>query len=80
MALDGLYYPKRAPWVADWLAELLNFPASKHDDQCDAMGLAGQLLDIMVKGRAGQIAAFVKPLDGYKSVRDRIKTVDAMTL
>ena len=48
-----LYYPKRAPWVADWLAELLNFPASKHDDQCDAMGLAGQLLDQMVKGRAG---------------------------
>ena len=44
------------------------------------MGLAGQLLDIMVKGRAGQVAAFIKPLDGYKSVRDRIKTVDAMTL
>jgi predicted phage terminase large subunit-like protein len=80
MALDGLYYPKRAPWVADWLAELLNFPASKHDDQCDAMGLAGQLLDQMVKGRAGTPAVFAKPKDGYSSTRDRIKTVDAMTL
>ena len=50
MALDGLYYPKNAPWVADWLAELLNFPASKHDDQVDAMGLVGQLLDNMVSG------------------------------
>jgi predicted phage terminase large subunit-like protein len=40
MALDGLFYPKNAPWVSDWLAELLNFPASKHDDQVDAMGLA----------------------------------------
>jgi predicted phage terminase large subunit-like protein len=43
-----LFYPKNAPWAADWLAELLNFPASKHDDQVDAMGLGGQLLDIMV--------------------------------
>ena len=66
--------------MADWLAELLNFPASKHDDQCDAMGLAGQLLDQMVKGRAGTPAVFAKPKDGYSSIRDRIKTVDAMTL
>jgi hypothetical protein len=79
MALDRLYYPKRAPWVADWLAELLTFPASKHDDQCDAMGLAGQLLDIMVKGRAGLIASPRLPRDDYKSDR-KIKTVDAMTL
>jgi predicted phage terminase large subunit-like protein len=79
MALDGLYYPKNAPWVADWLAELLNFPASKHDDQCDAMGLAGQLLDIMVKGRAGQPQIFKMPDDGYRRER-KLKTVDAMTL
>jgi hypothetical protein len=34
----------------------------------------------MVKGRAGQVAVFAKPKDGYTSTRDRIKTVDAMTL
>lgn len=78
MALDGLYYPKRAPWVADWLAELLNFPASKHDDQCDAMGLAGQLLDKMVRGRVGTVQAFKLPEDGYRR-RER-DVVDAMTL
>jgi predicted phage terminase large subunit-like protein len=78
MALDGLFYPKRAPWVADWLAELLNFPASKHDDQCDAMGLGGQLLDKMVKGRAGAEPSFKLPDDGYRK-RER-KTVDPMTL
>jgi len=81
MALDGLYYPKRAPWVADWTAELLNFPASKHDDQVDAMGLAGQLLDIMVKGRAGVVPKPVLPRDGYVSdINRKRKTMDAMTL
>jgi len=79
MALDGLYYPKKAPWVADWLAELLTFPASKHDDQCDAMGLVGQLLDKMVRGRVGQPQSVKLPDDGYRAER-KIKTVDAMTI
>jgi len=78
MALDGLYYPKNAPWVADWLAELLNFPASKHDDQVDAMGLGGQLLDIMVAGRAEKPDAMKLPNDGYR--RKKPQAVDAMTL
>ena len=78
MALDGLYYPRNAHWVADWIAEILNFPASKHDDQVDAMGLVGQLLDKMVKGRAGQVQSFKLPDDGYR--RREPKTVDAMTL
>ena len=51
MALDGLYVPERAPWYADFRAELLSFPAGKHDDQVDALGLIGQLLDKMVVGR-----------------------------
>ena len=79
MALDGLYYPKNAAWTADWLAELLNFPASKHDDQVDAMGLAGQLLDIMVSGRASKPDPMKLPNDGYKHDR-KPKTVDALTL
>jgi hypothetical protein len=32
-------------------SELLSFPAGKHDDQVDALGLVGQLLDLMAKGR-----------------------------
>jgi predicted phage terminase large subunit-like protein len=78
IALDGLYYPKNAHWAADWLAEILVFPASKHDDQADAMGLCGQLLDQMVKGRAGNPARPTLPDDGYR--RKTPKTVDAMTL
>jgi len=50
MALDGLYVPRNAPWLAELRSELLHFPAGKHDDQVDALGLVGQLLDKMVSG------------------------------
>ena len=50
MAALGLHVPQRAPWFADFRAELLSFPAGKHDDQVDALGLIGQLLDLMVPG------------------------------
>ncbi len=50
MALDGLHIPQAAPWRADLEAELMSFPAGCHDDQVDALGLLGQLLDKMVGG------------------------------
>lgn len=50
MALDGLYVPRNAPWLADLRSELLSFPAGKHDDQVDALGLIGQLLDHITPG------------------------------
>src|SRR6516162_5900688 len=50
MELDGFYVPARAPWLADLKAELLAFPTGKHDDQVDALGLVGQLLDKWAPG------------------------------
>jgi len=50
MALDGLYVPTSAPWFAALRSELLSFPAGKHDDQVDALGLVGQLLDSIMEG------------------------------
>lgn len=47
-ALNGLYIPASAPWRAVLEAELLSFPAGKHDDIVDSLGLVGQLLDIMI--------------------------------
>jgi predicted phage terminase large subunit-like protein len=47
MALDGLYLPAGAPWVPALRAELLAFPHGRHDDQVDALGLIGQLLEVM---------------------------------
>jgi predicted phage terminase large subunit-like protein len=48
MAMNGLYIPQNAPWRAAFEAELLSFPAGRHDDQVDALGLVGQLLDVML--------------------------------
>lgn len=52
MAMNGLMVPKSAPWLNDFKAELASFPAGKHDDQVDALGLIGQLLDMISDGRA----------------------------
>ena len=51
MALEGLYVPEKAPWYPDFEKELLSFPMGKHDDQVDALGLVGQLLDKMLAGK-----------------------------
>lgn len=51
MALDGLYVPANAPWVEQLTAELLTFPTGRNDDQVDALGLVGQLLDKMFKNK-----------------------------
>lgn len=50
MSLEGLYVPVGATWYADFRSELLSFPAGKHDDQVDAIGLVGQLLSRMIEG------------------------------
>lgn len=50
-AMGGLYLPVHAPWRAEFESELLRFPAGVHDDQVDALGLVGQLLDTMLSGR-----------------------------
>lgn len=54
MAMNGLYVPINAPWYPAFRAELLSFPAGKHDDQVDAIGLVGQLLDKMLSGQAAR--------------------------
>jgi hypothetical protein len=79
MAMLGLYVRKGAPWFSDLRAELLSFPAGRHDDQVDALGLIGQLLDKIsagprpklpdVKQRDGSRAAFEEmPDDSWKTI------------
>jgi predicted phage terminase large subunit-like protein len=55
MAMDGLYVPIHAPWYPEFRRELLSFPAGKHDDQVDAIGLIGQVLDKMVSGHMAPV-------------------------
>lgn len=54
MAAEGLYLPAEAEWRADLESELLRFNAGVNDDQVDALGLIGQLLDRMIKGTAAK--------------------------
>lgn len=51
MAMNGLRVPRGAKWLPDFIHELLSFPAGKHDDQVDAIGLFGQLLDLVEGGK-----------------------------
>jgi predicted phage terminase large subunit-like protein len=32
-----VYLPKEAPWLAEFLSELLGFPNARHDDQVDSV-------------------------------------------
>ena len=45
---------------------MLSFPAGKHDDQVDALGLLGQLLDQMVPGQKPKVPVKPKPDSGYR--------------
>jgi len=57
------------------------FSGVKHDDQVDALGLVGQLLDQMVIGAANRPPSMKLREDGYRHDRHRkLDTVDPMTL
>jgi len=65
MALNGLHVPVGADWLPDLYSELLSFPAGKHDDQVDMLGLLGQLLDKMMHGDAPAKPAVREDPNGY---------------
>ncbi len=50
MAMNGLYVPIHMGWYPDFKSELLTFPNGAFDDQVDAIGLIGQVLDKMMPG------------------------------
>jgi predicted phage terminase large subunit-like protein len=51
MAMKGLHVLKGAPWLATLRAELLTFPAGRHDDIVDALGLVGQMINTLTPGQ-----------------------------
>lgn len=69
MALEGLYVPTSAPWYPGLRSELLSFPAGKHDDQVDALGLVGQLLDRMTSGLRPAEPERPKNISGYSATK-----------
>jgi hypothetical protein len=71
MALKGLHVPAYASWFPAFRAELLAFPAGRHDDIADALGLVGQLMDKMLVGQKDQKAKKPPPRDKYTRARER---------
>ena len=70
MELSGLYVPADASWLPDLRIELTQFPHGAHDDQCDMLGLAGQLLDKHVKARKPLPDPDEKLFDDYRTKTD----------
>jgi hypothetical protein len=57
-------------------SELLSFPAGKHDDQVDALGLVGQLLDKMLVGEKPETARVPANPSGYKTYETETRDND----
>ncbi|MCJ2085521.1 phage terminase large subunit [Methylobacterium sp. E-005] len=68
MSMLGLYVPANVPWRSELEGELLRFPAGVHDDQVDALGLIGQLLDTIHAPSAPKPPTQAVA-SGYKSTR-----------
>lgn len=75
MAMNGLYVPINAPWYPEFRSELLSFPAGKHDDQVDMLGLFGQLLHKVTSGRTIK-PPFEPERDDYRPVSEEFSLQD----
>jgi len=80
MATEGLYVNEKADWHPAFRSELLSFPAGKHDDQVDAIGLIGQLLDKMTRGVRAKAAEKPKNISGYRAATERSSADDWKTI
>jgi predicted phage terminase large subunit-like protein len=78
MAVDGLYVPQYASWMSDLRSELLSFPAGKHDDIVDALGLIGQLLHRIGLGQKPEAKTINQFASGYRQYQRAPANNDAV--
>jgi predicted phage terminase large subunit-like protein len=64
----GLWVDANAPWYAALRAEMLGFPAGRNDDMVDMLGLLGQLMDKMLRGKALRPLVPLSPKDRWDKV------------
>lgn len=79
IAMQGLRMLRNAPFKSDLISEMMSFPVGVHDDQVDALGLVGQLLDKMLSGVAPEGPGTAKKPDDYRSYRPVETDSDWMT-
>jgi len=70
-SMGKVYLPRGAPWLTDFLSELLTFPAGRTDDQVDAFGKIGRLLDEMVPASVPKEKPKVRVKDVYERAGGR---------
>jgi predicted phage terminase large subunit-like protein len=66
MEQGKVFFPKNAPWLQDFLAELMKFPNGKNDDQVDVFAYLG----LMINDISPPAKQTPKP---KKSWRDKLK-------
>jgi hypothetical protein len=64
--------------MPDLRSELLSFPAGKHDDIVDALGLIGQLLDRIGLGQKPEVKGVDQFASGYRSYQRSPANNDAV--
>jgi predicted phage terminase large subunit-like protein len=79
IATRGLRVPVAAAWRGEFESELLRFPAGVHDDQVDACGLIGQLLDTMIDGQK-PVQPEKNTSSGYRGSGSNYSDLDALTM
>jgi predicted phage terminase large subunit-like protein len=70
-SMGKVYLPEKASWVNAFTQELLMFPAGKHDDQVDAFGLIGRMIDELIPASKPKAPEAAKNTSGYRTMKDR---------
>jgi len=78
IANRSLYIPEYETWHKPLMVELLTFDKGVTDDQVDALGLVGQLLDRMIIGERAHKEPQRDPRDAYRPADD--ERMDSMIL
>lgn len=68
-------FPKHAPWVKGFVAELMAFPNGVHDDQVDALSHLAQMVNELDNVKAGRVPKDDSPEQEKRGWRSRLNEV-----
>ena len=65
-----VFIPEEADWLEDWMAEMVSFPAVKHDDQADSFVIVMDVLSRMVVTGMKEFSAPIGDIVGKNGMKD----------